>query len=299
MKHFIIITLLITLKFSFGQDTPQNIAENAIMKHIEKTFSTQEYHGYEFGDLFKITPAEITEIEKLKNKSKLIDTKNDSLVNYYNSLIKEKTKEVKAKKLYSTYEINHFFTLKEKYKNPILQEYNFVLFPDGKIKDVNKELEFKLSADEYNYYYYYYKRKDLYNNKEQNEKIYAYIENLYKSERINKEAAMSTLLTVSKVIYEYNVYDTVLIARIEAQKWLTKNTEGTLTINKYSSINAIIDTITKDILGYNIFAKVLQNDSIKAFYFEFDYDYILRGVLPIETPFEQYFKTQDEATKKE
>ena len=69
----------------------------------------------------------IPAIEELKAEVMLIDVNDDSLNNYYDSLIGEKTKEAKAKKLFSTYEINHFFTLKERYGNPILYEYNFIL----------------------------------------------------------------------------------------------------------------------------------------------------------------------------
>lgn len=297
MKHLILIFVFNTVTaFLLAQNTPQDRAENAVINHLKTTFKDKEYHGYEFGDLYKITPPEISSLDSIKNKAKLVN--NDSLLNYYDSLIKLKTKEIKEKKLFSTYEINHFFTLKEKFKNPVLYEYNFELFPDGKIKDAREQMEYKLTPDEYNYYYYYYMRKDLYNDSKQNEALYNYLETLYTNETISKEAAMGTILTVAKVVYEYNVYDTILISRIEAQKWLSKNLKESYTINKYSDVNSIKDT-NNIILGYNLFVELTIKDSTEAYYFEFDYDYILRGILPVEKPFEQYFQKPGEAIKNE
>lgn len=299
MKHFILVFVFNTVTaFLFAQNTPQDRAESAVINHLKTTFKDKEYHGYEFGDLYKITPPEISSLDSIKNKAKLVNTNNDSLLGYYDSLIKLKTKEIKEKQLFSAYEINHFFTLKEKFKNPVLYEYNFELFPDGKIKDAREQMKYQLTPDEYNYYYYYYMRKDLYNDSKQNEALYNYLETLYTNETISKEAAMGTILTVAKVVYEYNVYDTILISRIEAQKWLSKNIKESYTINKYSDVNSIKDT-NNNTLGYNLFIELTIKDSTEAYYFEFDYDYILRGVLPVEKPFEQYFKKPDEAIKNE
>lgn len=299
MKHLILIFVFNTATaFLFAQNTPQDRAESAVVNHLKTTFKDKEYHGYEFGDLYKITPPEISSLDSIKNKAKLVNNNNDSLLGYYDSLIKLKTKEIKEKHLFSTYEINHFFTLKEKFKNPVIYEYNFELFPDGKIKDAREQMKYQLTPDEYNYYYYYYMRKDLYNDSKQNEALYNYLETLYTNETISKEAAMGTILTVAKVVYEYNVYDTILISRIEAQKWLSKNLKESYTINKYSDVNSIKDT-NNNTLGYNLFVELTIKDSTEAYYFEFDYDYILRGILPVEKPFEQYFKKPAEAIKNE
>lgn len=308
MKQLILVPLFFTtialsqssaIKFTIGKKSPQTKAENAVINHLKTTFKDKEYHGYEFGDLYKITPPEITELENIIDSAKLINPDKDRKASvHYDSLIKLKTKEIKEKHLFSTYEINHFFTLKEKFKNPVLYEYNFELFPDGKIKDAREQMEYKLTPDEYNYYYYYYMRKDLYNDSKQNEALYNYLETLYTNETISKEAAMGTILTVAKVVYEYNVYDTILISRIEVQKWLSKNLKESYTINKYSDVNSIKDT-NNNTLGYNLFVELTIKDSTEAYYFEFDYDYILRGILPVKKPFEQYFKKPNEATKNE
>lgn len=288
MKQLLLIILLVIASNSWAQKTPQDKAELAVTNHIKKTYPNREYHAYMFGNLIKITPPEIIELQNYKKALAKLNSSDDSLLNHYDSLLKITLKEVKEKKLYSIYEISHFYTLKEKFKKPILYQYTFTLLPDGKVNDAFKNLEYKFRDDEYDYFYYYYKKKDLYDTGEDNIETYAYLTDLYENEIKSKEAAMSTILTVSKVIYEYDVYDTVLIARIEAQKWLNKNLTN-FSIKEYALVNSISDTTTNQTLGYNIFAKIIHNDSTEVYYFEFDYDYILRGVLPVEAPFEQYF----------
>ena len=298
MKHILILLLIIIACNGWSQATPQQKAELAVTKHLKKTYPKSEYHGYGFSNLIKITPTQITELKEYKKAIASIDSVDENTKNYYDSLIQNKLKEVKEKRLFSTYEINHFYTLKEKFKKPILFEYTFTLLPDGKISDVAKQLEYKLIDDEYDYFYYYYSKKDLHNTKEDNISTYSYLEDLYEKELVNKRAVMSTILTIAKVIYENDAYDTILIPRIEAQKWI-KNNLADLLITNYSTVNSIIDSSNNKIIGYNIFAQISQNDSTKAYYFEFDYDYILRGVLPVEAPFEKYFIPNKKSTKKE
>ena len=160
MKKIITVVFLLSISLGYGQYTAQDRAEKTVREHLTKSFTSEKYKSYGFEELYKTTPSEILEVEELKNKVNVLREKNlltDSSLAYYDSLTKVKVDEVKAKKLFSTYDIKHNFVLKEGEKNT-LHYYNFVLFPDGKIKDVQLLMKFEFVGSEYDWFYNYYRR---------------------------------------------------------------------------------------------------------------------------------------------
>jgi len=155
MKKIITIVFLLNLTIGFGQYTAQDRAEKTVREHLIKSFTNEKYKSFGFEELYKTSPKEILEIEELKSKVNVLRKNNlltDSSLSYYDSLTRVKVDAVKAKKLFSTYDIKHNFVIKEG-ENNTLNYYNFILYPDGKIKDVQQLMKFEFAGSEYDWFY--------------------------------------------------------------------------------------------------------------------------------------------------
>jgi len=291
MKKILLLIIAFTLSSSmFSQRTSQDRAEEAVINYLTKAYKGQKYKAYNFGELYKTSPKEIVEIESIKLKVDSLRNSNNYTIkklSYYDSIIKVKTKIAKGKKKYSTYDINHYFVIEGKGEKNTLFQYNFTLYPNGKIKTLTKLLEHTFVSDEYDWFYHYYRRNIIISDMKENKNTYNYIDNLLDSETQNKSAAISTVLTLVKTMYKKQYLDTTIIAQAVAKKWLLTNKPNSIA-TKTSSLKPIKDK-KNTVYGYKIFVKYIENEKTKAHYFEFDLDYILRGNLVVESPFEKYF----------
>lgn len=292
MKKIILFLFsLHTALYGLGQYTAQERAEETVKKHLISVFTKEKYKSFGFEELYKVSPAKITEIDNLKKKVDVLRRKNlltDSSLSYYDSLIKLKVDTVRAKKLYSTYEINHYFVVKEKGNKNVLYYYHFELFPDGKIKELEQLMKLEFVNIEYDWFYSYYRRNTLIlDDAKENATCYAYLDNLIQSNTDDRESAMATVLATHGVLARYSYMDTVKLPRIIAQNWLQRNHKGQLKILNYSKIQPIYDNENK--IGYKLFAEYDINGVKKAHYFEFDLNFLVRGNLIVERPYEKYF----------
>ncbi len=293
----LILTLNLLSAISFSQKTPGEKAEDAISKYLTEQFKDKSYKAYYFGDLVKITPSEIISLDSLKHAVDSLQRRgklNDSLTDLYDLQMKEKLKKIRSNKLFPTYEMDHFFVIREPFKEEILYHTLFTLYPDGKVKDIDNILTYELTDEEHDNYYHYYRKYALYKNKPlnhpDNNKTYQYLENLYLNELDDKKAAFSTVLSVVECMRKTGMYDTVYIAQNQASKHLNTIVDVEFSELTYSKITPIkLDSNSTLPDGYNMFVRVKNKDE-KAYYFEFDYDYIIRGVLPVKEPFDSYFE---------
>ncbi len=291
MKKIITIVFLLNLTIGFGQYTAQDRAEKTVREHLIKSFTNEKYKSFGFEELYKTSPKEILEIEELKSKVNVLRKNNlltDSSLSYYDSLTRVKVDAVKAKKLFSTYDIKHNFVIKEG-ENNTLNYYNFILYPDGKIKDVQQLMKFEFAGSEYDWFYSYYRRTTLLvDDAEENTNCYNYLDNLIKTDTIDRIATMQTVLATHATIARYAYLDTIVVQRIIAQNWLRRNISSSIKVLQYSNIETILDKEEK--IGSNLFVEYELNGIKSAYYFEFDTNYILRGSLIVNEPYTEYFK---------
>ena len=292
MKQLFAILFILLFSFGFGQRNAQERAENAVKKHLKNTFK-EKYKSYGFETLYKVSPPRITEVENLKYKIDVLRKNNmltDSSLKYYDSIIKLKVDTIKANKEYSTYDISHYYVIKDEGKN-FLYYTQFFLTPDGKIKDVTQKMKFEFVGKEYDWFYNYYRRNPMFpENSTENKNAFLYLDNILK-ESENKEAAMATVIHTYSVISKKRYMDTVEIPKILALHWLKKNNTEPLIIEKFSEIKTISDNNEK--IGYNLFILYQKQGKMYAQYFEYNTNFVLTGSLPVEKPFEKYFNKKD------
>ena len=110
-KILLILFVLITLN-GLSQRNAQDRAEDAVKKYLTEIFTKEKYKPFGFEPLFKITPPEIMEVDVLKMEVDELRKSNkltDTLLKEYEIKIKSKVDSVKAKKVFSTYDIKHYF----------------------------------------------------------------------------------------------------------------------------------------------------------------------------------------------
>ncbi len=289
MKKSIALIFICLATMGFGQQTAQDRAEELVKKHLTTVFG-EKYKSYGFETLYKVSPPRITEVENLKYKIDVLRKNNlltDSSLKYYDSIIKLKIDTIKKNKEFSTYDISHFYVLKESGKNNLYYT-QFFLTPDGKIKDINQKMNYEFVGKEYDWFYNYYRRNPMLpNNPEENKNCFLYLDNLLQNAE-KKEAAMATVINTYSVIAKKGYLDTVELPRVLSMHWLKLNNDTELIINKFSKVKPILDSTKK--IGYNLFILYEKQGVEYARYFEFDINFILTGSLPVEKPFEQYFK---------
>ncbi|MDA9261875.1 hypothetical protein N9P38_00785 [Flavobacteriales bacterium] len=290
MRKIFTILFILNLTLGYGQYTAQDRAEKMVKEHLINSYTKENYKSFGFEDLYKTSPPDILEIEELKNKVNVLRKNNlltDSSLSYYDSLTSLKVEAVKAKKIFSTYDIKHSFVIKLGEKNT-LHFYNFELFPDGKIKDVEQIMKFEFVGNEYDWFYNYYRRSTLLiDDIEENNNCYIYLDNLIKEDTTDRIATMETVLATHATISRYGYLDTTVVQRIVAQNWLRRNISNDIKVITYSTIEVILDENEK--IGSNIFVEYELNGLKDARYFEFDINYILRGAMTLKKPYTHYF----------
>lgn len=290
MKHLITLIFICLLSAGYSQRNAQERAEEAVKTHLKNVFS-DKYKSYGFETLYKVSPPRIVEVENLKYKIDVLRKNNmltDSSLKYYDSIIKLKVDTIKANKEFSTYDISHYYVLKEEGKNT-LHYTKFYLTPDGKIKDVDQMMSYELIGKEYDWFYSYYRRNPMLpNDLIENKKCFTYLDNLLQTGE-DKETTMATVINTYRVIASKGYLDTVSLPMILSSHWLKKNMEEEIIISKFSKVK-LIRSEEGVKLGYNIFVEFEKEGVKNAHYFEFDPNFILTGTLPVEKPYDSYFK---------
>ena len=289
MKQFITFLFIFSAIFGFSQDDAQDRAELVVKKHLKGVFG-EEYKSYGFSELYKTSTPRILEVEEIKSKIDVLRKSNlltDSSLKAYEILIEQKIDTIKANQEFPTYDIKHYFVVKED-KTDFLYQTQIFLYPDGKIKDVNQIMKYEFVGKEYDWFYGYYRRNPvLPNDILENKKVYTYLDAMLEDPE-DAESAMATVINTYSVISTKGYLDTVNLPRILAMKWIKENTDDEITITEFSPVNTI--QIDSEKVGYKLFVKYEMKGIKYAQYFEFDTQFILTGSLPVEKPFEPYFK---------
>jgi hypothetical protein len=288
MKKILLFLFVLTSYLGFGQNNSQDKAENIVKKHLTSVFG-DTYKSYGFETLYKISPPRITQVEDLKYKIDVLRKNNlltDSSLKYYDSIIKMKIDTIRLNKEFSSYELSHYYVVKDGDKN-FLYYTQFILTPDGKIKDLNKKMSYEFVGKEYDWFYSYYRRNPMLpNDLKENEKCFEYLNNLLKTNE-NKEATMATVIHTYSVISRKGFLDTIELPKLLAINWLRLNNIEEFVIARFSTVKSIIDEGEK--IGYNLFVEYEKDNKKQVRYFEYDMNFILTGSLPVDMPFEPYF----------
>lgn len=291
MKKLLAFLFLLSSVSGFAQDDAQGRAEQVVKEHLKSVFG-DEYKSYGFSELYKTSPARIMEVESIKSKVDVLRKNNlltDSSLKAYENLIERKIDTIKANKEFPTYDIKHYFVVKED-KKDFLYQTQFYFYPDGKIKDLTQLMKYEFTGKEYDWFYGYYRRNPaLPNDILENKKVYKYLDAMLVDPE-DPESAMATVINTYSVISTKGYLDTVNLPRILSMRWLKKNSENEIIITEFSPVSPIY--IDSEKVGYKLFVKYEMQGVEYAHYFEFDIQFIMTGSLPVEKPFEPYFKKQ-------
>lgn len=291
MKKLLAFLFLLSSVSGFTQDDAQGRAEQVVKEHLKSVFG-DEYKSYGFSELYKTSPARIMEVESIKSKVDVLRKNNlltDSSLKAYENLIERKIDTIKANKEFPTYDIKHYFVVKED-KKDFLYQTQFYFYPDGKIKDLTQLMKYEFTGKEYDWFYGYYRRNPaLPNDILENKKVYKYLDAMLVDPE-DPESAMATVINTYSVISTKGYLDTVNLPRILSMRWLKKNSENEIIITEFSPVSPIY--IHSEKVGYKLFVKYEMQGVEYAHYFEFDIQFIMTGSLPVEKPFEPYFKKQ-------
>ena len=256
------------------------VAKDSIESYLTNLFGSS-YIPYSFSPLAVNKPTEIIELDSLYLQRKNAKQKNnDSLFVYYNNLIDEKKKEIKAKKVYHTFEMSHIFLLTPPNDSIRLYENNFVLFPNKKIKDVHSVFSTSLSKEEKDYFDYFYQQKPLYVTADpyyddrMNANVYDNFNNALESISNDKKGELLHSILISvKSIKETNSFNPQLIAEGVAIRWLKQHAKNTLRI-KFSALSKIKQN--EEIVGYTLHA--LDKKTNTNYTFTYDANFIILNV---------------------
>lgn len=324
MKYLIVnIIFLFFGSFLFAQKTEKQLkVEQAVENYVfELSKENAEYKSYSFGDLIIDNPAEFIFLDSIVNvkrnkisnyeKMSKIAKKRKDEINYnlyidsakatqvyYDEIINSKKAEIKEKKVYPIYEINHVFTLKESSKNPVLHDITFYFYPNYKIKNIDLHLKHELIGKDEDLFYHYFMHYPLFdpdvieNSTDYDKTIYGILDSLmiYETKEL-KPAVLNTALAITDVIQNYNYIDSSKVIQTLVRKWIYTSQV------KYDSYKfSKVESIQKDgeKIGYKIFLKLISKNenekTAKGYYFEFDKNYVLYQVLLLKPPFEEYFE---------
>ena len=291
MKKILLILFVLITVNGLSQRNAQDRAEDAVKKYLTEIFTKEKYKPFGFEPLFKITPPEIMEVDVLKMEVDELRKSNkltDTLLKEYEIKIKSKVDSVKAKKVFSTYDIKHYFVVKDEGVN-YLYYFDFILYPDGKVKDVTKLMKYEFVNIEYDWFYSYYRRSPLIiDNTKENKDCFTYLNDLVLNDTIDRESTMATTLSTYGVISRYGFMDTTKLSRIIIQNELVREFGKEVTIIKYSQLKPVIDN--GETIGYKQFVEWQKDGVNKAHYYELDLNYVIRGDLFVEAPYQKYFE---------
>lgn len=295
------------------ETTLQTSLQDTITNYFSQRFKDNSYQPYTFGEVFVNKPEEIKELEQLKDlKSQLphlvehYGEKIDSVRIATDSAIAQKKKEIYDRNLYPVYDLSHIYTIK-KDKQLEVHEIIAYCYPNRKVKDISVVFTTPLSEEQHQLFQHYIKQQplvvsnDLDYQKEMNRSIY----NRFNTALINEHSDSKKdllLTTLSKVNFylQNNGFDENMFTNLAIKEWV--NTENTqlkkATEESKTRLKDILFT-TEDgaskAVGFKRFVLVkgideLGNEAKKAFYFEFDRNLVLKGVLPVEGDYQPYFE---------
>lgn len=291
--------------------TDQQKAElsvKAYLKHVFDTIGT--YSPYGFGKVVDVIPDQVTQLEELKSMRKLIPemkdhygNKLDSVILSYDSLIAQKEREIRDKKVRPFHKISHVYTVKLKSDSVLACEVEFTLDPNFKMYDAHSSIYIKLDLEQAKWFDFYYMQYPLFDtyvyedDKKRSQEIYDFYDKKLMETKEDKSEVLVQVIYIIQHIKTTGEYSNQKIAEAVIKQKMNLLNGKTYQAGKFSTLKAIIKNSgsgNQHLIGYSIvhtFKTESENLLVeKALYFEFDPWLILAGYLPVNPPYEQYFE---------
>lgn len=294
------------------EPSPQERAQNNVEEYIKKKFGTSlTYKNYNFGELFRIKKAEQKQLDELVELRNLVPemknhygNKTDSVLAHYDTLIAQKQREIKAKNIKSDYIISHVFTMKKSSGEGSVYETDFILNDQLEVKDLRMKMAVELDKDDFDWFYYFFQKYPLFNSGDYDKDVamsnnlYDYYNNRLAFLKDGKDEFLKTALRVTRIVHKTKKFDPNVICGFVVMKKLDerKNCENYRPVKFTTAEEIKVKTTTNDsLIGYKIMHKfTCQSKSTdletKAVYAELDPYFVPAGIIPVESPFDKYFK---------
>lgn len=291
--------------------TDQQKAELSVKAYLKKVFDTVGvYSPYGFGIVQDIVPDQVAQLEELKSMRILIPEmkdhygkKLDSVILSYDTLIAQKEREIRDKKVRPFHKISHVYTIQIKKDSVLACEVEFTLDPNFKMYDAHSSIYVKLNLDQAKWFDFYYMQYPLFDtyvyedDKKRSQEIYDFYDKKLMETKEDKSDVLVQVLFIIQHIKTTGEYANQKIAEALIKQKMNLLNGKTYQAGKFSTLKAIIKNSgngNQHLIGYSIvhtFKTESENLLVeKAFYFEFDPWLILAGYLPANPPYEQYFE---------
>ncbi len=291
--------------------TAQQKAESSINDYVITHFNqVGNYTSYSFGQVYTLKPKEIIELDQLiDTRKKLPEMKEhygsdlDSVITVTDTLIAQKKRDIRTKKIYHTYEVNHLFTIKPSKEALRLYEFTFYLYPNFEVKDVKMELKTTLTPEEKDLFVYYIERFPLVEDKnnhfenDKNDRIYNALSNTLINATENKDEILHQILAIVKHIRHHNEFKPDLFCAQYIKSWVKKNEKYGVNYIPivFTRLKQTIAENDTNKLMYHKFRYQIAYSSMKevVLSFEFDENYFPAEIIEYIDDYEQFFKSNE------
>lgn len=324
-NSFILLLVIIGINFSscvppaetlveknlIDEYSSQEKAELSVKSYLKKTLdSIGTYQPYGFGVVKEIIPEQVTELEKLKSdRKKLPELKTkygdklDSALSAQDTLIAQKEREIKNKKIRSFWKISHLYLFTTASDSILAYEVDFTLDPNFKVYNAHSTLYAYLDKDQaewFDFYYMQYRLFDTWDDEadlKRSQEIYDFYDQKLMQVTVDKGEVLKQILYIIAHIKTTGEFSNQKVAEAIIRNEMRKLYGSTYQEVKFSPLKAIIknsESGNQELLGYSLvhlFKTGSENLLVeKALYFELDAWLILAGNLPVEPPYDSYFE---------
>ena len=283
----------------------------SIKEHIINQFKNKgNYNELNYGELTTIKPLEIQELDKLitlKNQlpsmKKNYGTKLDSIITLNDSNIVRQKREIRVKKIFHYYKINHLFTISYKGINT-LYEFDFFLYPNYKIKDVSFKIKTEITPTEKINLIYFIKNQPLIEHDNQsnqnhiNNKMHKQLSDALINAGDNKDVMLHQVLKLVKFIRKHNKFDADVFCASQLKEWVLTNEpykqdyrSGLFTRLKETEKKSTTDSSSTNTIMYHKLS--YQNNTSQktncALSFEFDANYLIIEIKEYKKDYDKFF----------
>ena len=272
--------------------TKEEKVKESISNHLTTSFAEYgEYKNFQFGELFMYKPKEIKELDELISvKNNLPIKQNADLDNLDAELAAQDTKieakklEIKEKKIYPWYEVNHIFAIIPKDgDSTTVYEYDFEVYPNYSIKDVHQKMILKLSPKEFKSFKRFFNQDPVYESEDyywasnMNNTFYVQCFSAIENEDEYTGELIRTILKMSEYIRSNNEFKEGDFTLKLAKEWVFFHLKPALNIGEYSELTPVIETYEgKDIItGYEINHTYSEAEKENKITFYFDLNFVL------------------------
>lgn len=289
----------------------QEKAELSVKSYLKKTLdSLGTYQPYGFGIVKELIPEQVTALENLKTERKKIPelkakygNRLDSALTAQDTLIAQKEREIKTKKIRSFWKISHLYLFTTASDSILAYEVEFTLDPNFKVYNAHSTMYAYLEKDQSEWFDFYYMQYRLFDTWEdesdlkRSQEIYDFYDQKLMQVTEDKGEVLKQILYIISHIKTTGEFSNQKVAEAIIRNEMRKTYGSTYQDVKFSPLKAIIknsENGEQELLGYSLvhlFKTGAENLLVeKALYFELDPWLIMAGNLPVEPPYDSYFE---------